>query len=146
MIMLLDTSSLDTDYFTNSEDRLGYSEYSQYKSTSVDTTFESFNSCVPPMSEVFLGNDEIVYSTATPLTERTICNSFLNNNYNVRKPSQNRFREIKALQTHYLHLLRNLCKHSNDLSIQILGDTDASLKRSMNELNEISHYCSILIK
>ena len=127
-------------------DAASYRKCSQNHQTEPSTRIEYFNSCVPPSSEICLENDEMFISTENLHTERTVYNAFCTNHLIEKRTVEERFREIKALQNHYVHLLRNLCKHSNDLNIRSLGDTDASLKRSMVDLREISNYCSVLTK
>ena len=157
MIMLLDTSSVEKDYdaYLVGKDHVlndvpTYRQLDQHDKFLPDGTTESFHSCIPPLSEVFLGNDEIVYSVASSSTEPTIPRLTCSQNFNEKNITQDRFREIKALQNHFMHLLWNHCKYSKNDGERNLGYTDAALKTSMIDLKKIiktlSGYFSTFIK
>jgi hypothetical protein len=155
--MLLDTSSLekDNDTYLDVKDHMlrdgeTYRQSGQDDKISPDGKIESFHSCIPPLSEVFLGNDEIVYSTESSPTERATPNSTCSKNCTEKNSTQDRFREIKALRNHYIHLLWNHCKHSENPDERSLGYTDAAIKGSIIDLKEVmkklSGYCSVFLK
>ena len=112
MIMLLDTTNVSNTDNTVHETQTRFDEDSSHSSS-------SFEECVPPLSEVYFGND-------TPFQPRIQCSSkykdpkdFTPMTSNTRRKlsTKERFRSVKMLQDHYMHLLKVHCKYLGERGV-----------------------------
>ena len=108
MIMLLDTSTVNNAENTFPETQTRFDEDSSHSSS-------SFEECVPPLSEVYFGND-------TPFQPRIQCSGkyvdskdlpTMTSNARRKLSAKERFRSVKMLQDHYMHLLKVHCSCSD---------------------------------
>ena len=137
MIMLLDTTNVSNTDNTVHETR--FDEDSSHSSS-------SFEECVPPLSEVYFGND-------TPFQPRIQCSSkykdptdFTPMTSNVRKQrsTKERFRSVIMLRDHYMHLLKVHCKYIGEAKGGYLGNTDERLFETMECIRKVAQYALAL--
>ena len=153
IIALLDTSNLIKGYFTSFDSIIEDTKKVAPGNTSHWTCNEnardlanSFESCAPEVSDVFLGDDDMHLNTAaitiptTPNRTDLSCVEKKHRNYILEK----RFQGIMSLQKHYIHLLQNYCKHSDSSELQCFGNTDEALIRTMHNIQELTYYTIIL--
>ena len=140
MIMLLDTSNV-VDNADNSvvEQQTRLDEDSSHSSS-------SFEECVPPLSEVYFGND-------TPFQPRIQCSSkcvdpteltAMTSNARRKLTTTERFRSVKMLQHHYMHLLKVHCKYIGEAKGGYLGNTDERLFETMECIRKVAQYALAL--
>ena len=120
MIMLLDTTNVSNTDNTVHETQTRFDEDSSHSSS-------SFEECVPPLSEVYFGND-------TPFQPRIQCSGKyvdskdltpMTSNARGKLSTKERFRSVKMLRDHYMHLLKVHCKYIGEAR----GDTWETLMR-----------------
>ena len=137
MIMLLDTTNVSNTENTVHETR--FDEDSSHSSS-------SFEECVPPLSEVYFGND-------TPFQPRIQCSSkykdptdFTPMTSNARKKfsTKERFRSVIMLRDHYMHLLKVYCKYIGEARGGYLGNTDERLFETMECIRKVAQYALAL--
>jgi hypothetical protein len=164
MIMMLDTSNLIYEDMSNiyddtltnsgrqqppnSEEWKNESCYSHY-----DFTLPSKND---PLSTNIISSTSVGASTGG---SKTYSSSYLRNDSHVTNsdPCSNkqlnnkssieyRFREIKSLQTHYIDLLRNHIRYSNNPSLKYFGETNDGLRNTMTYFKELAYYIELVYK
>ena len=139
MIMLLDTSNVDNSDNGVIEQQTGLDEDSNRSSS-------SFEECVPPLSEVYFGND-------TAFQPRIQCSSkcrdpteftSMTSNARRKRTTTERFRSVKMLQDHYMHLLKVHCKYIGEARGGYLGNTDERLFETMECIRKVAQYALAL--
>ena len=111
MIMLLDTSNINTSNLTSSEKQNQLDDdLTQYTA--------SMEECIPPLREICLHNDR--NGTGLTLTER--------------------FHRVRTLQDHYMHLLKVHCKFMGEENGGYLGNTDERLFETMECIRKVAKY------
>ena len=104
--------------------------------------FYSFSNCVPSLSDVFIGNDEIT----TDAEEGSKPQMTKASSDHKNKTFEERFDGIKKLKRHYTILLHNHWKQAEDKMERIMGDTEAILNRFIESVKQITYYASFLMK
>ena len=139
MIMLLDTSNVNNAENTFPETQTRFDEDSSHSSS-------SFEECVPPLSEVYFGND-------TPFQPRIQCSgkyvdskdlSPMPSTVRRKISTKERFRSVKMLQDHYMHLLKVHCKYIGEARGGYLGNTDERLFETMECIRKVAQYALAL--
>ena len=137
MIMLLDTTNVSNTENTVHETR--FDEDSSHSSS-------SFEECVPPLSEVYFGND-------TPFQPRIQCSSKykdptdftpMTSNARRKRSTKERFRSVIMLRDHYMHLLKVYCKYIGEARGGYLGNTDERLFETMECIRKVAQYALAL--
>ena len=149
MIMMLDTSNLFENTLEVSLDistKINNREIDYHDSKNCDIPFSPLKSRIqesPVSSEPLFTHDKLhcskvdqnkIIDTKTSLTASSLTNT----------TTEERFRNIKTLQTHYIHLLQKYCSYSEDHEIRSFGRTDEDLKRTILFYKQLSHYVSII--
>ena len=111
MIMLLDTSNMNTSNLTPFETQNQLDDGSTQSSASVEE-------CIPPLRETCFRN----YPNDTKITLKE------------------RFHGIRALQDHYMHLLKVHCKFMGEENGGYLGNTDERLFETMECIRKVAEY------
>ena len=63
-----------------------------------------------------------------------------------KKPRMDeRFKEIRQLQKHYIMLLRNLCQKLSDPKIKAIGDSDKALNKTILCMKQLAQYVPVLM-
>ena len=63
-----------------------------------------------------------------------------------KKPRMDeRFKEIRQLQKHYIMLLRNLCLKLNDPKIKAIGESDKALNKTIICMKQLAQYVPVLM-
>ena len=63
-----------------------------------------------------------------------------------KKPRMDeRFKEIRQLQKHYISLLRKLCQRKNDPKIKAIGESDKALKKTILCMKQLAQYVPVLM-
>ena len=89
-----------------------------------------------------------VYSLSNPRNDSLVINTGPGNNKQLSKrlSIEHRFREIKSLQAHYIDLLRNHIKYSNNPSLKYFGETNDGLKNTMTYFKELAYYVELVYR
>ena len=111
MIMLLDTSNMNTSNLTPFETQNQLDDGSTQSSASVEQ-------CIPPIRETCFRND--LNDTGLTLKER--------------------FHGVRTLQDHYMHLLKVHCKFMGEENGGYLGNTDERLFETMECIRKVAEY------
>ena len=146
MIMLLDTSNLEKDYQFDINEN-GYPK--DQRGTPVNDVnlyktfgYYSFSNCVPSLTDVFIGNDEI----AADAEEGSKPQMTKQSSDHKNKSFEERFDGIKKLKRHYTILLHNHLNQAEDKMERTMGDTEAILNRFIESVKQITYYASFLMK
>ena len=146
MIILLDTSNLKKEYqlvLDDNDCRKNQSNHCNHDETFCKTfTSNSFSNCVPSISNVFIGNDDIATEPDETHKDQTIGIS----NDHKKKAFEERFKGIKSLQRHYIILLHNHWKQADDKMKQSLGDNEVVLNKVIESIKQMAHYAGFLMK
>lgn len=146
MITLLDTSNLKKEYpvlfYPKGNPKIESDTLSYDTHFSNSVGLDLFKTCVPSLSEVFIGNDEIA-TDAEERTESRKTNPSSNHKNNV---FEEQFEDIKKLQRHYTMLLHSHWKHAEDNTEQTLEDTEAMLKIAIESVTQVTYYANFLMK
>ena len=134
MIMLLDTSHVDVADHTIPETQNRFDDDSLQSSS-------SFEECVPPLSEVYFGNDISFQPRVECSREGLTCGK---GNKRRRQDGKERFKSVKILQGHYMHLLKVYCKYIGEANGGYLGNTDERLFETMNCIRKVAKYALAL--
>ena len=146
MIMLLDTSDLEKDYqFGINESGCPKDQIiTHFHDANLFKTFGfySFSNCVPSLSDVFIGNDEIT----TDAEEGSKPQMTKASSDHKNKTFEERFDGIKKLKRHYTILLHNHWKQAEDNMERTMGETETILNRFIESVKQITYYASFLMK
>ena len=146
MIILLDTSNLEKEYpllfDAKGHPKVDGGTFSYDKQFCTSDALDLFKACIPSLSEVFIGNDEIAIET----DERTESQKTNTSSKNKNKDFEEQFEDIKNLQRHYTMLLHSHWKYAEDKTELKLDDTDAMIKRAIESVKQVSYYASLLME
>ena len=137
MILLLDTSNLiDADTSTDEEcmdDNTDYLEFiDDDTNPAIELVADDNNSTNGPPALVKIGDKD--GKEGREVVQKR------------KKPSmEERFKEIRQLQNHYISLLRNLCQKLDDPKIKALGESDKALNKSILCMKQLAQYVPVLM-
>ena len=134
MIMLLDTSHVEGAEHTRPEKQNRFDDDSLQSNS-------SFKECVPSLSEVYFGNDISFQPRVECSREGLTCGK---GNKRRRQDGKERFKGVKILQGHYMHLLKVHCKYIGEANGGYLGNTDERLFETMNCIRKVAKYALAL--
>ena len=139
MILLLDTSNLiDADSTDDEEcmdDNADYLEFiDEDTNPAIEHVPDDNSSTNGPPALISIGDQDRKDGRETQVTLKR------------KKPGMDeRFKEIRQLQKHYITLLRNLCQKLNDPKIKAIGESDKALNKSILCMKQLAQYVPVLM-
>ena len=142
MIMMLDTYNILSDDTTFSEAN------HQSEDSFSHQQISSFEEYVPPLSEVYFGNDEIFQPNMTSSGQETNQNDvkLLTIGDRKRLLIKERFRGVQTLREHYMYLLKVHCKYIDEEKGGYLGNTNERLSETISCIRKLAQYMKLLMK
>ena len=142
MVMMLDTYNILSDDSTLSESE------NQSDDCFTHQQMSSFEEYVPPLSEVYFGNDEIFQPNMTSSRKETNQNEvkLLTIGKRKRLAIKERFRGVQTLREHYMYLLQVHCKYIDEEKGGYLGNTNERLSETISSIRKLAQYMMLLMK
>ena len=142
MIMMLDTHYILSDDSTLSEAK------HQSDDSSTRQPMSSFEEHVPPLSEVYFGNDEIFQQAlASSRKEHNQGDVMLVTIGQREKIAiKERFRGVQTLREHYMYLLQVHCKYMDEEKGDYFCMTNEKLSETISCIRKLAQYTMFLRK
>ena len=142
MIMMLDTYNILSDDTTFSEAN------HQSEDSFSHQQISSFEEYVPPLSEVYFGNDEIFQPKMISSRKEPNQTDVMLLKIGQRKKLaiKERFRGVQTLREHYMYLLQVHCKYIDEEKGGYLGNTNERLSETISCIRKLAQYMMLLMK
>ena len=142
MIMMLDTHNILSDELSLTESK------HQSDDSFTHQPMSSFEEYVPPLSEVYFGNDEIFQPKMISSRKEPNQTDVMRLTIGQRKKLaiKERFRGVQTLREHYMYLLQVHCKYIDEEKGGYLGNTNERLSETISCIRKLAQYMMLLMK